>query len=443
MFRSLFIFIAVFGVMPLLLVWPHLGILVWSWISYMNPHRLTYGIAYSFNFLDYVGGATVLAAILTREPKGIPNHPLVYLLLIYLGWVTLTSFFAVEQTLGWEKWLTVVKIFLFTFLTLMFMNTKVRIHALLWVIVLSIGFFSTKGGVFTLLTAGASRVWGPEGTFFADNNFFGLVAVMLVPIIRYLHMQATNKHLKWVLLGMGCFTLLSIFGTQSRGAFLALFCMLFFLVLKSKKRILGIVALIFSLAIGIVFMPESWRARMETTTNYEQDASAQGRLTMWKFAIDVANDHPVLGGGYDVFYNDAYRARYLPFDTQGRAVHSAYFEVLGEHGYVGLILFLLIGMTTYFTCSIIIARTRGDPEMHWYRDLASMIQVSIVGYAVASVFLNTAIFDFYYHLIAITAILRVKSDKELAAREEKANETAFSRTPHGRLRNPAQPATAP
>jgi probable O-glycosylation ligase (exosortase A-associated) len=420
MLRSLFVFILVFASIPLILMWPHVGVLVWSWISYMSPHRLTYGIAYSFDFLDYVGGATILSAFITREPKRLPHHPLVYLLLIYLCWITLTTFFAVEEKMAWAKWLVFIKIYLFTFLTLMFMNTKVRLKGLLWVIILSIGFFSTKGGLFTLLLGGEARVWGPEGTFIGDNNDFGLVCVMLLPLIRFMYMHTENKHLKRALLVMGGGTLLSIFGTQSRGAFLALTAILLFMAWKSKRLVFGISILIFALAIGFAFMPESWRARMDSIQNYQQDASAEGRLTMWKFAIDVANDHPVLGGGFEVFYNNEYRAHYLPFGVEGRAVHSIYFEVLGEHGYLGLVLFLLIMITTYFTCSTVIARTRDEPDMTWYRDLAAMIQVSIIGYGVAGAFLNLATFDLYYHLIAIVVILRAMSDQELSVKKQAA-----------------------
>lgn len=415
MIRSLFVFILVFLSLPFILVWPHVGILVWSWISYMNPHRLTYGIAYSFDFLDYVGGATIISAILTREPKRLPNHPLIYLLILFIAWGTLTTAFAVEQATAWRDWFTFIKICIFTFLTLMFMNTKARIHALLWVIILSIGFFSAKGGLFTFVLGGAGRVWGPDGSFMGDNNDFGLACVMLLPLIRYLHTQSTNKHVKRVLLAMGFLTILAIFGTQSRGAFLALAAILFFLVMKSNKKLFGIIAMVFSLAIGFVFMPASWRDRMDTIQNYQADASAEGRLTMWKFAIDVANDHPILGGGIDVFYNEPYRALYLPFGVQGRAVHSIYFEALGQHGYVGLIIFLLIMITAYFTCSTIMSRTRNHPELQWFYDLAAMLQVSLIGYAVAGAFLNLGTFDLYYHLIALIALIRVMSDRELAA----------------------------
>ncbi len=440
MLRSLFVFLTIFASIPFIIMKPHVGILVWSWISYMNPHRLTYGIAFHFNFLDYVAVAALFSALITREPKKLPKHPLVYLLAIYLSWVTLTTVFAALPDMAWEKWMNIFKIMLFTFMTLMFINTKMRLQALMWVIVLSIGFFSTKGGLFTIMTAGANRVWGPVGTFFGDNNHFGLVCVMMVPMFFYMYLQARNKFLKWGLFFMGFCTLVSIFGTQSRGAFVALGAMLFFLVWKSKRRMVGIIFMVFALGLGLVFMPQGWRDRMESIENYQDDASAQGRLTMWKFAIDVANDNPVLGGGFNVFYHEGYRAYYLAPGAEGRAVHSIYFEALGEHGYIGLILFLMLGITTYLTSNAIVKRTKEYPDLKWAQDLASMMQVSLVGYAAAGAFLNLATFDLFYHVIAITAITAILSNKEINKKIESA--AAQNPAPKQPVRNLHTPVPA-
>ncbi len=148
----------------------------------------------------------------------------------------------------------------------------------------------------------------------------------------------------------------------------------------------------------------------------------------------------ILGGGFNVFYDPAYRAAYLPEGVQGRAAHSIYFEVLGEHGYVGLILFLLIGMTAFFTCSAIVDRCKVHDELRWARELAAMLQVSIVGYATAGAFLTIATFDLYYHLVAMTVILRVMVDRKLKALELEGKVESPKHTP--RRFRPKKPARA-
>ncbi|HKJ74110.1 MAG TPA: putative O-glycosylation ligase, exosortase A system-associated, partial [Alphaproteobacteria bacterium] len=74
------------------------------------------------------------------------------------------------------------------------------------------------------------------------------------------------------------------------------------------------------------------------------------------------------------------------------------------HGYVGLAIFLSILIGAFYYGGRTIRLARGDPDLLWARDLGSMIQVSLVGYAVAGAFLNLATFDLYYHLIAIIVI---------------------------------------
>ena len=50
--------------------------------------------------------------------------------------------------------------------------------------------------------------------------------------------------------------------------------------------------------------------------------------------------------------------------------------------------------------------------MHWARNLAAMLQVSIVGYAVGGAFLGLAYFDLYYHLVAMMVIAQVVANRE-------------------------------
>jgi len=43
--RDLFVTAVIFGLLPFIFKRPWVGILVWAWLSYMNPHRLAWGFA--------------------------------------------------------------------------------------------------------------------------------------------------------------------------------------------------------------------------------------------------------------------------------------------------------------------------------------------------------------------------------------------------------------
>ena len=128
-------------------------------------------------------------------------------------------------------------------------------------------------------------------------------------------------------------------------------------------------AAVLALALGIVvvsagtlsFLPDQWYDRMQSIGGYDEDASAQGRLTMWKMAVEIARDRPIVGGGFKVFTNPTVYPRYNPTADTVRDVHSIYFETLGEHGVIGFALFLGLGGVTIWQLASIRRRTCRPP----------------------------------------------------------------------------------
>jgi probable O-glycosylation ligase (exosortase A-associated) len=409
--RSILVVLLVFGSLPLIVIKPHVGVLVWSWIGYMNPHRLTWGFTYDFPFAMVVGVVTIAAWMFSREPKSLPWHPLVVLLAIFAAWISFTTLLAAYPDHAQSKWDRTIKILFFNGLvTLGLITTRPRLDALIWVIVASLGFFALKGAAFTLLTGGLYRVAGPSGSFIADNNSFGLALLMAVPLVRYLQLTASRR---WVRLGLLCAIpcfLVAILATYSRGAVVGLAVTLVALALKSRHRMrLALIAGV-ALAGAVQFMPEHWHARVASITAYDEDASAQARLQSWRYALETVRDSPVVGGGFEVF-----RGNKVTTAVGYRAAHSIYFETLAEHGYVGLVIFLALGIGTYMTAGSIVRRARDHSDLAWAADLAAMVQVGIAAYAVAGLFLNLATFDLYYHLIAIVVITQALVRQRLAA----------------------------
>ncbi|MFN3231944.1 MAG: putative O-glycosylation ligase, exosortase A system-associated [Alphaproteobacteria bacterium] len=406
--RNLFIFALVFATVPAIFAWPYLGVLAWTWISFMNPHRLAFGSVGSFPVAEVVAISTLVAWAISREPKELPLRPMVIMMIVYFGFTTLTTAFAVNQSLAWDKWEIFAKVILFTLVAISLLRSQIRLHALIWVMVASCGYFALKGGLFTALTGGNYLVFGPPGTFHGDNNGIAITFLMLLPLVRYLQMQTDNRFASLSLMGAQVLILIAILGTHSRGALVALIAMFAFMLIRSRH-----IGLLFLMLIsGVVafnLMPSEWRDRQLSTLDYEEDASAQGRITMWIYAIDVANDHPLLGGGFNVFYDRDYRMKYLPRKddgsvVQGLAAHSIYFEVLGEHGYTGLLLFLGLWFLGFLTAERVRKRCKDRPDLKWARDLMPMCQASLVAFAVGGAFLNKATFDLYYHLLAVIII---------------------------------------
>lgn len=395
--RDVTLTVVVFGILLMVFKHPHYGIYLWSWLSYMNPHMLTWGFAYGMPFALMTAVVTMAAYLTSKEPKRLPWTPETILLLIYLGWVTITTIFAFYPDLAWSYWQRVFKIQTMTLLTAMLITDRKRLHGLVWVIALSFAFYGVKGGIFTILKGGENHVMGPPTTFIAGNNEMGLALIMTVPLLRYLHLQAQHKLIRLGLAAAMILTGLAAIGTQSRGALLAAAAMSILLWLKSRSK--ATIAIYIFAAIGLVavIMPQQYWDRMNTIKTYEQDASAMGRINAWHAAFNIAKDR-LTGGGFQAFQERTFQL-YAPDPRNLHDVHSIYFQAMGEQGFIGFALFMLIGLMAWRTGRSVIRECRNDPHRKWAADLSAMTQVSLIGYATGGAFLGLSYFDYPYILV--------------------------------------------
>ena len=237
--RDVLLVCIVFGALPLCFLKPSFGILMFSWLSYMNPHRLSWGFAYDFPFAQATAAVVIIGLLFSNESKKFPWSATVVIWISLVIWMCITSFFALEPDAAEAATERMLKIQLMIFVGLWVMGTKDRIIPWVWVTVASLGFYGVKGGAFAVLTGGNYRVWGPEGSFIEGNNELGLALIMILPLFLFLQSQAKNKYARYgLLLAMGL-TTVAILSTQSRGAFLGIIAMGAFLWLKSSHKIIS------------------------------------------------------------------------------------------------------------------------------------------------------------------------------------------------------------
>jgi probable O-glycosylation ligase (exosortase A-associated) len=381
--------------------YPWTGVLVYAWVSLFSPHRFAFGFAYNFEFALITAMATVAGALFHWKEVRLPFNSITFLLIMLPFWMTVTLLFALEPSAAQVRWEEVMKTFFIVLLAASLLHTRTQLEAFLWVIVGSIGFYGLKGGVFTLVAGGGAKVYGPPGdSFLTDNNAIAVALIMTIPLMHFLAGTVSSRWLKLGMYGTMLMSGMAILGSQSRGAFLGVVVMVAFLWLKGKQKVLSAMVLIPVAALAIGFMPAKWTSRMDTIENYEQDSSALGRINAWNMAFNLANDRPLVGGGFEIYTPSTF-ARYAPNPEDVHAAHSVYFQMLGEHGYVGLLLFLCLGMATWMTARRIIRLSRDHPEYTREADLARAIQVSLVGFSVAGAFVNIAYWDFLYYEIVI------------------------------------------
>lgn len=382
---------------------PWVGVMLWTLISIMSPHSFAWGFAREFPVAAFVAIATMLGLAGAKERQSPFGDAGPIWMAIFMCWICITYplSYNVEGSTGMLS--KVLKIDLMILVTLMLLRSRQHIDYFVWILVISLGLYGVKGGIFTLTTGGNYRVWGPGG-FIEGNNELALALIMIIPLMRYLQLNASNKWIQRGLVLAMVFTAIAALGSHSRGALVAILAMAFYLWLKSPKKLL-LGGWLVVLGVGMIaFMPEQWEARMNTIQTYEQDESAMGRINAWWAAFNVAKNR-ITGAGFDMYTYEIF-AQYAPNPTDLHAAHSIYFQVLGEHGFIGLFLFLAIWWSVWRSASRVIDQASKDPETHWCRDLGAMCQVSLIGYLVGGAFLSLAYFDLPYNLMVIVVLIK-------------------------------------
>ena len=389
---------------------PDRGILVWSWISYMNPHRLSWGFAYSLPLAMVTALVTIGSLLINRERKVFPINAITVLWMIFIVFIMLSTLVAYVPDLAFPQMIKVLKIQLIVILTMVVMQSRERLHAMVWVICLSIGFYGVKGGIFAIATAGGHRVWGPPDSYIEGNNELAVALLMILPLMWYLRKHTSSKLIRLGLLGAMLLCAASSIASYSRGALLATLAMLFMLWWKSGRSPLQ--AVLFGAFLGTVLavMPAEYHARMSTIQTYEEDGSAMSRINAWLTATNVAN-HNLMGGGFEALWQPHIVKVYAPDPDTVQDAHSIYFEVLGELGWPGLLVFLSIGLLGWLSAGRIATQCKDNPEWQWAGDLAAMLQVSLTAYAAGGAFLGLAYYDLPWNMLAIIVILRLMVER--------------------------------
>jgi probable O-glycosylation ligase (exosortase A-associated) len=364
----------------------------------MNPHALSYQLQ-TMPVAAMLGGSTLLGLFITSTGKQWFLCRENITLMLFMLWMTLVLPFSFFFDSAFPLWSRVMKIDLMILVAMVLLHSKRHINLLVWTLVISIGFYGVKGGMFTIATGGSYRVWGPENTYIEGNNEVALAFVIVIPLMRYLQLQMTGKKARMVMTFCMLCMAMAALGSHSRGALLAIFAMGAVLWWRSKNRFGGAVAFAVLAIAMLSFMPAEWWSRMDTIKDYKEDGSAMGRINAWWMAFNLAKAN-FMGGGMQIYEAQTF-ALYAPDPTDIHAAHSIYFMVLGELGFVGLFIFLTFFMFTFGTASKVFKLGKLRPQTQWASDLGGMIQVSLIGYAVGGAFLSLSYWDLPYNLMVL------------------------------------------
>lgn len=406
---------------------PFLFVLAYLYVDIVAPQKISYFLLASLpvSLIVFVAAFAgwAIADDKTRSRFTL-RQVLMLFLLLYCGITTMSADFPIEAA---EKWSWVWKALVFALFLPLALTTRLRIEATVLVMTLSAASIIITGAIKTLGSGGG---YGELKFFVNDNvglyesSIISCVAISIIPLILWLRKHSTIYPSDWrvnlfsVALIFAC--LLIPIGTQARTGLICI-GLLAVMSLRTVKRRFLYIGLMGALALtAIPFLPDSYTKRMSTIENHESDESASSRVAVWKWTWEYAKDNP-LGGGFDSYRSNSFRYHTREADTAGnnseietklvvdkaRAFHSSYFEMLGEQGWPGLLVWLWLQALGVWQMERLRRRwsKRTGLREQWQAPLANALQQAQIIYMVGSLFVGIAYQPFILMLIGVQCAL--------------------------------------
>lgn len=427
--RDIAVFIGFAAMLPFAFGRPFIGVLLWAWTALLVPNAYVYSFAAAIPYNMVVAIITLVMLGVSSEPVVFKMNRTVGLLLLFFAWATVSTIFTIgnpEHT--WELWTRFAKIIVFAIVIGLVIRRELRFDALVYAIVLSLGFHGFVEGLKFIASGGGHRIVGPGSSIIADNNQFALAMLCTVPLALYLYKRTQHRILKAGLLSVAGLLFFTVVGTFSRGGFIGIAALTIWAFIHSKKKFRFVAIVVPFLAVVAAFAPSTWFERMDTIGSANKDSSFMGRVIAWKQSTLIALDHPVFGGGFHsvqtynvwTYYkeNRFSSLSFIPTEEpdagSGHAAHSIYFEVLGDLGFGGLLIFGALAITTLGNARAIIRQTADKPHLQWAGELARAIEYALVAYYISGAALSMGYFELIYVFMAMLANLRqvVEADSE-------------------------------
>jgi putative inorganic carbon (hco3(-)) transporter len=376
------------------------ALLFYLWIAYFRPESWIWNSSLKSFSLSLIVGVYLIASFLIRGERLKINGRIVLMALMLLHTLGATLL-SDHQSFCWPYWIDFAKVIIVTYILALLTNTPKRLKLAVLVITLSLSFESAKQGWAGLLLH-PGVINRNEIEFLGDNNCVAVGMLMLVPLL--LALEAPRKWIgagyRFLAIGVAYRAL----STYSRGGLLSFITMCTLLWAKSQHRIRTLIIIGALAGIILPIFPQKFWQRMSTITASQEDMdpSAAGRVYFWSVGLKMALDHPFFGVGLN-----GYRLSYDKYDTKKaygevRSVHSMWFGILSESGFVGMFLFLTIFVQSFRSC----ARARkicGDNESGAFvKKCATAIQTSLITAAIGGAFLPFQYVEMLWHFFGLS-----------------------------------------
>lgn len=406
---------------------PHVAMLGLVWVNTYKPMESSYAFMSGKPVSMMMSVFFIFVCLINfkkiRVPKSFLYH---FISLGSIIWLSISNLDAEFPIFASWKYENVIKLLIFCYLIPFVVIDKKQFEQFLWIALISFATFAFFGGIKSLLGGGGygMNLIGIRSTMWSEGSILSNQMLSLIPILLFLgfntQISKSNKLFKYLAIGYSVCCVLILIGTQARSGLVCLILLIGFAIWysKQKAKILG-VALILPLLL-LPLAPQEWFDRMSTIQSKDTvatEASAMGRVVVWRWAIDYFKDNPFTGGGFLSYRANA--GKLADYAREGevvidhvnpKAYHNILFEVTGASGFVGLAFFLGMLCFIYFKCLEFI---QIYSDKTYVQNFSRATIVSMLVYCAGGMFVSYAYYPWLYYLFAATVIV------ELILKEEK------------------------
>jgi probable O-glycosylation ligase (exosortase A-associated) len=385
---------------------PFYVLLFYLWNAYFRPEYWVWDPVVASLNLSYAIGVVLVVASVNSFRKWEWNRQTVLIVLFFMQSI-LSLVTSEHLDWSWLWWQDFNKVMIVSLLITLLVTDRHRYRLTLIIIAYSLGFETAKQGwAQMVLNPGATN--NNPHPMLGDNNGVAVGMMMLMPMFVALSQTATRTWERYLHRFFIVGVLYRGISTYSRGGFLTAAAVGLVMLWYSPRKVRFLVFAAAAAFIVFSVMPQGFWDRMNTMNVSEQqrDDSSEGRFSIWGVALAMADARPFTGVGFNGFQRsfDSYDTT-NGFFGGNRAAHSAWFGVLAEMGYPGLILLAAVILGALFSALRIRRRARGDPSQRDVQAYASALMASLVAYIVGMTFLNGQYLEMFWHLIALGVAL--------------------------------------
>jgi len=417
--RDLVMLAAMSVIVPLALADGFVAYVLWGWTSFFSPNYYVYGFMNGVRYNLMFACIALLFLLLGKKRAQEPWSGTQKLFLVFAVHATLCAVFGyAPNKLNAEVYEVLVKGLVFCLVMPYFVTDRLRLHVLLIALAIGLGFHGVLEGAKFVGSGGGHKIVGIATSMISDNNHLAVGLLMVIPILYYLYRYSEHRLARYGFLAACILTTIAVMGTFSRGGFIGLTALGLWFILSSRNRMRSLVAVALVALVLYHIAPQTWFDRIDTINNASEDSSFLARVNAWKISVAIALHNPVLGGGFhavqalqvwSMFKESIAFLSFIPtppVEAMGRAAHSIYFEVLGDTGFVGLFLFLAIWVNGWRTAGAVRKIAEGRSDLRWAGELAGMLRVSLLVYAISGAAVSMAYFEMFYIVVATAAVLK-------------------------------------